>query len=71
VFLVSHGLGVIRQSCDRAIWLEEGKIVVDGEANAVVDAYEERHDPEALAERLAVLRGNASAMSDADQESSI
>jgi teichoic acid transport system ATP-binding protein len=71
VFLVSHGLGVVRQSCDRAIWLEEGKIVVDGEANAVVDAYEERHDPEALAERLAVLRGNATAMSDADQESSI
>ena len=71
VFLVSHGLGVVRQSCDRAIWLEEGKIVVDGEANAVVDAYEERHDPEALAERLAVLRGNATAHAEADQESAI
>lgn len=44
VFLVSHGLGIIRETCTRAIWLEDGKIVVDGEANAVVDAYEERHD---------------------------
>ena len=45
VFLVSHGLGIIRHSCTRAIWLENGQIVMDGESNAVVDAYEKRHDP--------------------------
>ena len=45
VFLVSHGLGVIRDSCTRAIWLENGQIVLDGDANDVVDAYENRHDP--------------------------
>jgi teichoic acid transport system ATP-binding protein len=45
VFLVSHGLGIIRDTCNRAIWLERGKIVLDGDANTVVDAYEERHDP--------------------------
>jgi teichoic acid transport system ATP-binding protein len=56
VFLVSHGLGIIRKTCTRAIWLEAGKIVVDGEANAVVDAYEDRHDPEAVAQRLALLK---------------
>ena len=44
VFLVSHGLGIIRESCTRAIWLEAGRIVLDGDTNAVVDAYEERHD---------------------------
>jgi teichoic acid transport system ATP-binding protein len=55
VFLVSHGLGIIRQSCTRAIWLEAGKIVAVGEANTVVDAYEQRHDPDAVAERLAKL----------------
>jgi teichoic acid transport system ATP-binding protein len=44
VFLVSHGLGIIRETCNRAIWLEEGKIVADGDANAVVDAYENRHE---------------------------
>jgi teichoic acid transport system ATP-binding protein len=44
VFLVSHGLGIIRETCNRAIWLEEGKIVADGEAEEVVAAYENRHD---------------------------
>lgn len=47
VILVSHGLGIVRETCSRAIWLEEGKIIADGEANAVVDAYEARHDPHA------------------------
>ncbi len=46
VFLVSHGLGIIRDSCTRAIWLEDGKIIMDGDADAVVDAYQSRHDPE-------------------------
>jgi teichoic acid transport system ATP-binding protein len=44
VFLVSHGLGIIRASCTRTIWLESGKIVLDGDTTTVVDAYEERHD---------------------------
>jgi teichoic acid transport system ATP-binding protein len=46
VFLVSHGLGIIRETCTRAIWLEAGKIVLDGEPGAVVDAYMARHDPD-------------------------
>jgi teichoic acid transport system ATP-binding protein len=46
VFLVSHSLGVVRLTCNRAIWLEKGQIVMDGEANAVVDAYEAKYDPE-------------------------
>ncbi len=56
VFLVSHGLGVVRETCDRAIWLEKGEIVVDGDAQAVVDAYEARHDPQALKERLVAVQ---------------
>ena len=56
VFLVSHSLGVVRETCGRAIWLEKGVVVLDGEANAVVDAYEARHDPDALAERLAAAK---------------
>ncbi|MCU0300160.1 MAG: ABC transporter ATP-binding protein [Candidatus Nanopelagicales bacterium] len=46
VFLVSHSLGVVRLTCNRAIWLEKGRVVMDGEANAVVDAYEAVYDPE-------------------------
>jgi teichoic acid transport system ATP-binding protein len=45
VFLVSHGLGIIRQTCTRAIWLEAGRIVIDGDAKHVVDAYEAEYDP--------------------------
>jgi teichoic acid transport system ATP-binding protein len=45
VFLVSHGLGIIRQTCTRAIWLENGRIMTDGDANEVVDAYEAKYDP--------------------------
>jgi teichoic acid transport system ATP-binding protein len=53
VFLVSHALGVVRESCERAIWLEQGLILADGDTNDVIDAYEARHDPAAPEERLA------------------
>ena len=46
VFLVSHSLNTVRLTCNRAIWLEKGQIVMDGEANEVVDAYEALYDPE-------------------------
>ncbi|HVM14486.1 MAG TPA: ABC transporter ATP-binding protein [Egibacteraceae bacterium] len=40
VFLVSHSLGEIRKVCTRAIWLEKGRIVVDGDPADVTDRYE-------------------------------
>jgi len=65
VFLVSHGLGIIRQTCTRAIWLENGRIVTDGDANTVVDAYEDSHDPEkAAARREAAARDAADSGAD-------
>ena len=45
VFLVSHGLGIIRETCTRAIWLENGRLIMDGDPDEVVDAYELKHDP--------------------------
>lgn len=51
VFLVSHSLGVVRETCNRAIWLEKGQIVMDGVTEEVLDAYEERHDPKKAALR--------------------
>ncbi|MEV6550641.1 ABC transporter ATP-binding protein [Streptomyces sp. NPDC051597] len=41
VFLVSHGNGTIKQTCDRALWLESGVLRMDGPADEVVAAYEE------------------------------
>ena len=46
VFLVSHGLGIIRETCTRAIWLENGKIVLAG------DSQGRSHDEFALARYL-------------------
>jgi teichoic acid transport system ATP-binding protein len=71
VFLVSHGLGVVRQTCDRVIWLEKGQVVIDGEANAVVDAYEARHDPTALEERLAAIEAGKQASASTGEPSEI
>ena len=39
VLLVSHSIGQIKKICDRCIWIENGKIVMEGEAEKVCDAY--------------------------------
>jgi teichoic acid transport system ATP-binding protein len=40
VFLVAHNLAEIEASCNRAIWMEKGKIVRQGyDVPAIVDAY--------------------------------
>ncbi|MGV0353215.1 ABC transporter ATP-binding protein [Corynebacterium confusum] len=40
VFLVSHSASTIRKHCNRAIWLNEGEIVADGNVKAVSREYE-------------------------------
>jgi ABC-type polysaccharide/polyol phosphate transport system ATPase subunit len=37
--LVTHDLGAVHQFCDRAIWLERGKVRRDGDPREVVRAY--------------------------------
>lgn len=39
VLLVSHSIGQIRDICDKCIWIENGHLVMEGEANEVCDAY--------------------------------
>lgn len=39
VIIVSHGLNSITEMCNRCIWMDSGKIVMDGEPVAVTDAY--------------------------------
>jgi lipopolysaccharide transport system ATP-binding protein len=39
VLFVSHNLGAVAELCNRAILLEQGKKVVDGSVNDVLDAY--------------------------------
>lgn len=39
VLVVSHSIGQIKKICDRCIWIENGKIVMEGEAKKVCEAY--------------------------------
>jgi teichoic acid transport system ATP-binding protein len=41
VFLVAHQLDSIREMCNRVLWIDEGKLVMDGNPDTVVDAYTE------------------------------
>ncbi len=41
VIMVSHNLKQIREFCSRAIWLDHGHLRMDGETQAVCDAYHE------------------------------
>jgi lipopolysaccharide transport system ATP-binding protein len=39
VLFVSHNLGVVTSLCSRAIWLHEGKLLMDADPQEVVEAY--------------------------------
>ena len=39
VLLVSHSIQQIRNLCDKALWINEGKVVAFDEVNKVCDAY--------------------------------
>ena len=39
VLLVSHSIQQIRNLCDKALWINEGKVIGYGEVNKVCDAY--------------------------------
>lgn len=41
VLIVSHSSKTLRSLCDRVIWLNEGEMKGDGEANEIMDKYEE------------------------------
>ena len=51
VLLVSHSVGQIRELCNKAIWIDDGKIKMMGEVNKVCDAYVKAAD-EASNEQL-------------------
>lgn len=41
VILVSHSLGSILQTCDRTIWIDKGRIQMDGPTKQVVKKYDQ------------------------------
>ena len=40
VFLVSHSMNSIRDTCNRVIWIESGVLKMDGDPDEVIAAYE-------------------------------
>ncbi|MGZ5373736.1 MAG: ABC transporter ATP-binding protein, partial [Aeromicrobium sp.] len=40
VFLVSHSMNSIRDTCNRVIWINKGVLEMDGDPNEVIAAYE-------------------------------
>lgn len=38
--IVSHNMQMIRNTCDRVLWLDKGRVVQEGHVNAVCDQYE-------------------------------
>lgn len=41
VIIVSHSLETISELCDEVLWLEKGKVVMQGDAKEVIPKYEE------------------------------
>ena len=39
IVIVTHSLGQVRELCDRAIWIYNGEVRMDGTPNEVVDEY--------------------------------
>ena len=39
IIVVSHSMEFIKESCDKAIWLNKGSIEIAGESEEVVSSY--------------------------------
>ncbi|MEP1125023.1 MAG: ABC transporter ATP-binding protein [Ilumatobacter sp.] len=42
VIMVTHNLNEIRETCSRAVWLDQGVKMADGPTNDVIDQYEDQ-----------------------------
>ena len=51
VFLVSHSLDTVENTCERAMWLDKGVLRMDGDAPTVLKAYRESTAADAAAAR--------------------
>jgi ABC-type polysaccharide/polyol phosphate transport system ATPase subunit len=42
MLFVSHAPAMVREMCERAIWIDHGSVVLEGHVNEVLDAYQGR-----------------------------
>ena len=62
MILVSHGIEMVRQLCDRVIMLEKGEVMADGKPQETLRAYRERYEPQV--QDQPDVRGNGQLMID-------
>lgn len=43
ILFVSHDMSAVRETADRAVWMQKGEIVMEAETETVVSAYESHH----------------------------
>src|SRR5690625_5184537 len=56
VFLVSHNDTTVRSMCTRALWLDDGSLIMDGPVDDVLDAYQESRREAERQRKLAAQR---------------
>ena len=56
VLFVSHNMRAVRQLCQRAIWLNDGKIAADGQSEEVVEKYLRGVSSETSGDMLSLIR---------------
>jgi len=43
VVIVSHQMETMRELCDRVVWIEQGKTLMEGDATEVLDKYQDKY----------------------------
>lgn len=69
LLFVSHSAAVVKSLCDRAILLENGRIVRDGLADRVIDYYHARIADRA--ERQAIVEGSSGEVRSGDRKATV
>jgi lipopolysaccharide transport system ATP-binding protein len=57
ILLVSHNMSVISQMCDRAIFLDKGRVIAGGSADAIADRYLDNQSQTRSATAVALSSG--------------
>lgn len=71
ILFVSHSLSAVRNFCDRAVWLENGRLRADGERLRVCDDYQREVEKELRREQHAPVLAQARAVVEPDSDKSI
>ena len=58
VLFVSHNMGAVRALCQRAIYIDQGRIIADGDVDDVIDTYVERNKDRLVSTKTYASKNN-------------